>query len=289
METRILGPIENYELIDSGNGEKLEKFGNYIISRPDPNAIWNKRMGLVEWQKADAIFHASPSLKINFGSHWENKNIKEPWTFSFENILMRLKLTPFKHTGVFPEQILNWEWFGEIIKKSNSKPNILNLFGYTGGATLYAASKGASITHVDASKPSIAWAIENQKLSGLESASIRWIVDDAKKFVAREIKRGHKYDAIILDPPSFGRDPKGKIFKFEKDVPDLLKLIKQILSPSPIFVLFNSYATGYSSTVIKNMLSEILPTEKIEAGELEIKEKGTERNLPAGIFARYKQ
>lgn len=285
MKSYILEPLEQYSLIDSGDGEKLEKFGQYILSRPDPNAVWHKKSPST-WQKADAIFHKE---KFTGNSHWENKNVKEPWKFSLDKISMWLKLTPFKHTGIFPEQILNWQWFGKLIEQSPINCSVLNLFGYTGGATLYAASKGASVTHIDASKPSVAWAIENQKLSGLENAQIRWIVDDAKKFVAREIKRGHKYNAVILDPPSFGRDPKGKIFKFEKDVPDLLKLIKQILPPNPLFVLFNSYATGYSPTVIKNMLSEILPAEKIEIGELEIKEKDTDRHLPTGIFARYEQ
>ncbi len=289
METYTLGPIEDYELIDSGNGEKLEKFGNYIISRPDPNAIWNKKIGAAEWQKANAIFHSSPSPKINLGNHWENRDIKDPWIFSFEKISMQLKLTPFKHTGVFPEQILNWEWFGEIIKKSESKPNILNLFGYTGGATLYAASKGAKVTHVDSSKPSVAWAIENQKLSGLTNSPIRWIVDDAKKFVDREIKRGHKYDAVIMDPPAFGRDQKGKVFKFENDVPKLIESVKKILNPKPLFAIFNSYSTGYSAEVIKNLFSEMFSENKIEYGELSIKEKNTQRRLPAGIFARYKQ
>jgi 23S rRNA (cytosine1962-C5)-methyltransferase len=285
MKSCILEPLEQYALLDSGDGEKLEKFGQYILSRPDPNAVWQKKSPSA-WQKADAIFHKGKSIH---GARWENRNIKEPWRFSFEKISLWLKLTPFKHTGLFPEQILNWQWFGEILEKSPISCRVLNLFGYTGGATLYAASKGASITHVDASKPSVAWARENQKLSGLENAKIRWIVDDAKKFITREIKRGHKYDAVILDPPSFGRDPKGKVFKFEKDVPELLKLIGQAVSLNPLFVLFNSYATGYSPTVIKNMLSEILPAEKIESGELEIKERSTQRVLPTGIFARYKQ
>lgn len=284
MKSYVLEPLEQYALLDSGEGEKLEKFGQYVLSRPDPNAIWKKNSPAL-WQKADAIFRKEKSAK---GVRWENKNVKEPWKFSFEKVSLWLKLTPFKHTGLFPEQILNWQWFGKIISDSNeSNLNILNLFGYTGGATLYAASKGASVTHVDASKPSVVWARENQKLSGLENAKIRWIIDDAKKFVSREVKRGHKYNAVILDPPSFGRDPQGKVFKFEKDVPELLGLINQVLAPNPAFVLFNSYATGYSPTVIKNMLSEILPANKIETGELEIKEKNTDRRLPTGIFARY--
>jgi 23S rRNA (cytosine1962-C5)-methyltransferase len=289
METYILGPLDDYELVDSGGGEKLERFGQYLLRRPDPNAVWNKRMDQNEWAKADAIFHVSPSTKVNQGRHWENKHVKEPWKFTFDELSMWLHLTPFKHTGLFPEQILNWEWFGELIKnKSGATPaKVLNLFGYTGGATLYSALKGASVTHVDASKPSINWAIENQKLSGLEKAPIRWIVDDAYKFVSREIKRGNLYDGVILDPPAFGRDPKGKVFKFEENVPELLKLVKKVLSLEPLFVLFNSYATGYSPEVIKNMLADVLPEEKIKFGELAIKEKSSDRRLPTGQCARF--
>jgi 23S rRNA (cytosine1962-C5)-methyltransferase len=284
MQILTLSPIKNYELIDSGDEQKLEKFGDYILSRPDPNAVWSKKLSNSAWKNADATFHKE---KLISGKHWENKRVKEPWKFSFENISMNLYLSPFKHTGLFPEQTLNWQWFGKIIESCGVSCNVLNLFGYTGGATLYAASKGANVTHVDASKPSINWARQNQKLSGLEDAPIRWIVDDAAKFVSREIKRGHKYEAVIMDPPAFGRDQKGKVFKFEKNIPELLKLIKQVISPRPLFFLFNGYSMGYSPTVIKNLLGEILPIEKIEAGELQIKEKNTARCLPSGVFARY--
>jgi 23S rRNA (cytosine1962-C5)-methyltransferase len=284
MKLLTLEKVEGYELIDSGDKEKLERFGSYVLSRPDPNAIWPKKMPQSFWNKADAIFHKE---KLPSGKHWENKNVKEPWQFSYESITLNLYLTPFKHTGVFPEQILNWQWIGEILKNKKNC-NLLNLFGYTGGATLYAASKGAKVTHVDASRPAVTWARENQKLSNLDSAPIRWIVDDAIKFVSREIKRGHKYNAVIMDPPAFGRDQKGKVFKFEKDIPKLLNLIKQVITPEPLFFIFNSYSLGYSSVVIKNMLSEILPEEKIEFGELHIREKSSKRSLPCGVFARYK-
>ena len=317
MLTLTLESVKDYELIDSGEGYKLERFGKYIISRPDPNVLWNKRNSSL-WEKADAIFDANkenPSLKFRtnsqreFGStHWNNKSVREPWVFNFDKInphtnrisvgvKLYLKLTPFKHVGVFPEQIENWKWFGSLIESVgqvshdreilDNKPNVLNLFGYTGGATLYAAACGAAVTHVDASKPSVMWARENQKLSGLEKAPIRWIVDDAKKFVAREVKRGVKYDAVIMDPPSFGRDPKGKVFKFEKDVPEILDLVSKALNSKPLFFLINSYSLGYSPTVIKNMLGDILPLEKIECGELQIPEESGGRNLPCGVFARY--
>ncbi len=284
MEIFTLESIKDYELIDSGEEQKLERFGEYTLSRPDPNAVWSKKLPDSTWKNADAIFHKE---KLISGKYWENKRVKEPWKFSFEGISMNLRLSPFKHTGLFPEQIINWQWFGKIMDSCGGNCNILNLFGYTGGATLYAASKGANVTHVDASRPAVTWAKENQKLSGMESAPIRWIIDDASKFIAREAKRGHKYDAIIMDPPAFGRDQKGKVFKFEKDIPKLLQLIKQVLSPRPLFFLFNSYSLGYSPTVIKNMLAEILPIEKIESGELQIKEKNSARRLPCGVFARY--
>lgn len=284
MEILQISDVNDYELIDSGDQTKLERFGKYITSRPDPNALWSKD-DQSAWQKADAIFH--PDKKPGQQTHWENKNIKNDWIFSFDGIKMVLKMTPFKHTGLFPEQISNWRWFGDLIKKSGRTINILNLFGYTGGATLYAAKNGAQVTHIDASKPAVSWAGENQKLSGLEDKPIRWIIDDAKKFITREVKRGAKYDAIIMDPPSFGRDPKGKVFKFENDVPEILKTCKQLLSDKPLFFLINSYSLGYSPTVIKNMLGEILPLEKIKCGELQILEKNKERTLPCSVFARF--
>ena len=293
---------KNYELIDSGEEYKLERFGKYIISRPDPNVIWKKRLSQEEWDKSDAVF----SKEKTGISHWKNKNIKDDWVFSFEEIKMKLQLSPFKHTGLFPEQISNWQWMGKILtnnsllttydgdkeknkKEDDKKPSILNLFGYTGGASLYCASKGAKITHVDASQPAINWAKENQKLSGLEKAPIRWILDDAIKFVRREVKRGIKYDGVIMDPPSFGRDQKGKVFKFEKNIPELLDLVKNVLVEKPLFVLINSYSIGYSPTTIKNILGDILPMEKIECGELQILEKEGKRALPCSVFARTKE
>ncbi|MFA6135863.1 MAG: class I SAM-dependent methyltransferase [Candidatus Paceibacterota bacterium] len=287
MKTIVIDKLNDYELLDSGDGYKLERFGKYIVSRPDPNVIWEKKNPSI-WNTADAIFNVN---KVD-SSRWDNKNVKSDWMFEFEKVKMILKLTPFKHVGIFPEQTENWKWFGALLTQNSkhathNNPNILNLFGYTGGATLYAASCGAKVTHVDASKPSVMWARENQRLSGLDNTPIRWIVDDAKKFVAREVKRGIKYDAVIMDPPAFGRDPKGKIFKFEKDVPEILNLISKTLNPKPLFFLINSYSLGYSPTVIKNMLGNILPLEKIECGELQISEKSGERNLPCGVFARY--
>ncbi len=289
---------KDYELIDSGEEYKLERFGQYIVSRPDPNAIWKKKLSQEEWEKADAVFNKEKTGT----SHWKNKSVKDDWIFSYEDIKMKLQLSPFKHTGLFPEQISNWKWMEKLMtdnqrptnddkekNKDDNKPNILNLFGYTGGASLYCASKGAKVTHVDASQPAINWAKENQKLSGLEKAPIRWILDDVIKFVTREIKREVKYDGVIMDPPSFGRDQKGKVFKFEKNISELLDLVKKVLVKKPLFVLINSYSIGYSPTTIKNILSDILPIENIECGELQILEKGEERALPCSVFARTKQ
>jgi len=280
MLTIQMPGVENYELIDSGEQSKLERFGMYTVARPDPNALWDKRFPAL-WKEADAVFHAQ---KKKDGKHWDNKNINEQWLFSYENVVMELHLTPFKHTGIFPEQIANWVWMKEKLA-GYTTPRVLNLFGYTGGATLFCASHGAQVTHVDASHPSVTWARKNQELSSLAQAPIRWIVDDAEKFVAREIRRGATYDAVILDPPSFGRDPKGRVFKFEYDVPRLLSLVKRVLSEKPAFVLLNSYATGFSSLVLANMCADVFVSGTTEYGELTIPEKSG-RLLPCGIVAQ---
>jgi 23S rRNA (cytosine1962-C5)-methyltransferase len=297
MHQIILRQLQSYELLDSGNGQKLERFGEYVLSRPDPNAIWNKRLSETEWKKADAAFigknDSSSSLRGTKQSQrtmglprsarndstvvgWQNKRVREPWKFTYEQLTLLLKLTPFKHTGLFPEQIENWMWSGELLR-SRKSPKILNLFGYTGGATLHAAAQGAQVTHVDASKPAMIWAHENQEASGLTQAPVRWITDDALAFVQREVRRGNKYNAIILDPPAFGRSPKGKVFKFEKDMHPLLAAVKQLLSPDPLFVLVNSYATGLSAESIKNLIADYIPglpaqTGSYEYGELSISE-----------------
>ncbi len=283
MVTIQMPRVPEYELVDSGDGYKLERYGAYLIARPDPVVIWRKKNPDM-WKRADAVFHKD---KRADGKHWENKSIRDPWLFHFEQVTMALRMTPFKHTGLFPEQIANWLWMKEKIA-GRRDVKVLNLFGYTGGATLYLAWQGASVTHVDASKPSIAWANENQRASELEKAPIRWIVDDARKFVIREAKRGNVYDGILLDPPSFGRDPKGKIFQFETDVPPLLEDIKKILSPTPLFVLLNSYSMGYSPAALENMFADFFPAQRIESGELQIPEKNG-RALPCSVFARYSE
>lgn len=271
----------DYELIDSGNGYRLERFGPYIISRPDPDIIWSPHLPESKWTEASAVFKKSG----NSGSWVIKKELPEKWLIGYKNLKFWVKLSPFKHTGVFPEQATHWEW----VKKAVNSANILNLFGYTGAASLAAASTGAKVTHVDASYPAIGWARENQRSSGLEQASIRWIQDDCLKFVEREIKRGNKYDGIIMDPPSFGHGPDGRSWKFHEDFPRLLKSCKQILSNHPLFVIVNAYAISSSALMLENMLSEVLGDlgGVVECGELALEEKDTRRLLSTGIFARW--
>jgi 23S rRNA (cytosine1962-C5)-methyltransferase len=305
MEILTLAPSDSYALLDSGNGRKLERFGSYITSRPDPNAIWKPRLPLSAWKEAHATFRTDVPRGEK---RWALRGFDEraPWQIDFEGLTLNLKPTPFKHTGLFPEQASNWRWFGKLIEKSPSPVKVLNLFGYTGGATLYAARCGAQVTHVDASKPAVTWARDNQASSGLDDKPIRWIIDDAVKFAAREVKRGNTYDAVIMDPPSFGRDPQGKVFKFEEDVPRLLETVKQ-LAPDPLFILINSYSLGFSPEVIRNMLGDILPLSSVACGELHIEEdmrsrplegcspesagnpRCAGRHLPCSIFARYEK
>ncbi|MFA6339193.1 MAG: class I SAM-dependent methyltransferase [Candidatus Paceibacterota bacterium] len=274
-------PSKDYELIDSGNGEKLERWGEFILRRPDPQALWQKRLSEKDWNKADAFF--------DNGVWKTKKDLPDNWHIELNNIKFSIKSGSFKHTGVFPEQSPNWDWIRDVIKKNERELNVLNLFGYTGGATLAAAEAGANVTHVDASKPSIELAKENARISGLSEKPIRWIVDDARKFVEREIKRGKKYDGIIMDPPAFGRGPKGEVWKIEDCFLDLFKNCELILSEKPIFVLINGYAAGYSAISYRNNLEELVEKfgGSLEMGELAIEESKSERLLPAGIFARW--
>ena len=280
-----------YQLLDSGNGLKLEQFGANRIIRPDSNCVWSPKLSINEWNKADACYGTKG---------WETKkSFKEPWTITYtmqgsgsdigvNKITLALKFSlTSKNIGLFPEQAANWAWMVNTIQNSTTKPNILNLFGYTGAASLFAAAAGAEVCHVDASKPAITWARYNQELSHLNEAPIRWIVEDCATFVAREIKRGVKYDALIIDPPAFGRDPKGKVFEFEKKIRELMALCKEVLVEKPLFVIFNGYSMGYSATVLFNLLREYFPTEDIEFGELQIKHHKQDYNLPCSLFARF--
>ncbi len=283
-KTLITKPSADYELIDSGNGEKLERYGKYVLQRPDPQALWDETLPEKDWKVADATFDGDRKI-------WKKKNdsMQNEWQISFGDLKFNIKPTAFKHTGVFPEQESNWKWIEEKIKKANKPIKILNLFGYTGGATLAALSAGAEVTHVDSSKSSITWAKENAELSGLDKKPVRWIIDDAKKFVIREIKRGNKYDGIIMDPPSFGRGAKGEIWKIENDLLPLLKECSKILSDNLVFFLINGYAAGYSSIAYYNALKSIMGKYggSFEFGELAIQELEAGRLLPCGIFARW--
>ncbi len=283
-------PSKDFELLDSGEGEKLERYGKIIISRPDPQALWRKHLSEVEWKKADAFFKRDSK-----DATWDfRKELPERWTTELAGLKFWIKLSAFKHTGLFPEQAGNWSWLRQQVEsqksiKLKSPVKILNLFGYTGGASLAAAKAGAEVCHLDGSKVAIGWARDNAELSGLKDKPIRWILDDARTFVKREIKRGRRYDGIIMDPPAFGHGPGGEIWKIEEHFLELLDLCRQVLSEQPLFFLINGYASGYSALAYKNNLEEIEKKYqgKVEAGELTIAESGSERLLPCGIFARW--
>lgn len=268
----------NYELIDSGAGRRLERFGKYILNRPDPEVMWSKNLEELEWEKADAKF---------IDDKWITKsNFPEKWGFEVNQLKINLKLTPFKHVGIFPEQLPQWDLISRLITNS-SNPHILNLFGYTGVASLHALSAGAKVTHLDASRPAITWFKENQKLSGLEDKPARIIIDDAIKFTAREIKRGVKYDGIIMDPPVYGHGPHGEKWSFAKDFPILLDNVSKILTEKPLFVIVNAYAISTSSISLANMLRDKLKNYggTVTNGELSLKETSGGRELSTGIYA----
>lgn len=242
---------KDYEVIDTSGGEKLERWGNYILLRPDPQVLWNTPKKHPAWKKLNAHYHRS----AKGGGSWEFFDLPEQWSIHYKELTFQLKPFSFKHTGLFPEQAANWDWFSELIRSAERPVKILNLFAYTGGATCAAAQAGASVTHVDASKGMVTWAKENAAASGLADAPIRWIVDDCVKFVEREIRRGNRYDGIIMDPPSYGRGPKGEIWKIEEKIHPFIALSAQLLSDDPLFFLVNSYTTGLAPAVLTYMLS----------------------------------
>ncbi len=275
---------QDYELLDSGDGEKLERFGQYVLRRPDPQALWRKSLEEKDWKGANASF-----LREGDNGKWRSKDgVPKEWFIEMGNLKFLIKPTAFKHTGLFPENEPNWTWVREKIKTAGRPIKVLNLFGYTGGATLAAASVEAEVVHVDGSKSAIVWAKQNAEASNLLDKKIRWIEDDARKFVQREIKRGNKYDAIIMDPPAFGHGANKELWKIEEDFTSLLESCEQILSAKPLFILVNGYSAGYSAIAYENSLLDI--TKKhggvIEIGELTIEESKSGRLLPAGIFAR---
>ncbi len=281
---------KDYELLDAKNGEKLERWGKLVLRRPDPQIVWDisEEDMHSSWEKPDAHYFRSNTG----GGHWESrKGLPDSWTIDYGDLTFGIKMMGFKHTGLFPEQAANWDWFSDIIKKSGRNDiNVLNLFAYTGGATMAASAAGAAVCHVDASKGMVAWAKENAKLSGLESRPIRYIVDDVKKFTEREIRRGRKYDAVIMDPPSYGRGPSGEVWKIEDELFDLVKLCMEVLSDNPLFFLINSYTTGLSGGVLDNILKMTL--KKKFGGCVSVDEVGlpitnNDLRLPCGYSGRW--
>lgn len=283
----------DYEVIDCSKGEKLERWGDYLLVRPDPQVIWDTPKKENGWRKMNGHYHRSSKG----GGEWEFFQLPKEWTIQYslpinKKLTFHLKPFSFKHTGLFPEQAANWNWFSQLIADAVSKGRqvkVLNLFAYTGGATLAAAAAGASVTHVDASKGMVTWAKENAISSGLKDAPIRWLVDDCVKFVEREIRRGNHYDAIIMDPPSYGRGPKGEIWKIEESVYPLIQLCTQILTDNPLFFLINSYTTGLQPTVLSYMISTVLGTANgtVTASEIGLPVSSNGLVLPCGASGRY--
>ncbi len=282
---------KEYELLDAGAGQKLERYGEYTMTRPDPEALWSKSLNKEDWDKADLEF-----IRKGNKTKWVIKDgVPKNWLIDFGGLKFSIAPSSFKHTGLFPEQLSNWVWMQDLIEKKKDlyKDNIsvLNLFAYTGGATLACARAGADVCHVDGSKTAVAWARSNAELSGLKDAPIRWIVDDVLMFLKREIKRGRKYDAIVMDPPSFGHGPKDELWKIEEHFLGLMNLCKEILSDEPLFVLINGYTAGYSPIAYENNLKDIMEGRngKTEIGELVIEQSNSNKLLPCGIFARWER
>ncbi len=320
--TLVTSPSSEYALLDSGDQQKLERYGDVVLARPDPQALWQKTLGVGEWAKAQGRFERQGKDGV-----WVADNLPKQWQITFGGLQFLIRPTSFKHTGLFPEQLSNWEWVGEVLRRSKasgerefpadkfprlgavapqtlpqpssassldnvplSQPKVLNLFGYTGGATLAAAQAGAVVTHVDASKTAVAWARENAEASNLTDKPIRWLIEDVLVFVKREIKRGNRYDGIIMDPPAFGHGPKDELWKIEEDLIELIGLCGQLLSDKPLFFLINGYAAGYSPLAFAYNLEQFQAKfgGKIEYGDLAIAQEAGDRVLPCGIFARWK-
>ena len=276
---------KDYEVLDTSKGEKLERWGDYLLVRPDPQVIWDTPKDNKGWRKMNGHYHRSKKG----GGEWEFFDLPKQWTINYGELTFNLKPFSFKHTGLFPEQASNWDWFGDLIKKANRPIKVLNLFAYTGGATLAAAAAGASVVHVDASKGMVTWAKENAASSKLSEAPIRWIVDDCIKFVEREIRRGNRYDAIIMDPPSYGRGPKGEIWKIEDAIHPLIKSCAKLLSEKPLFFLVNSYTTGLAPAVLTYMVATELKqfNGTVDAQEVGLPVTDTGLVLPCGASARW--
>ena len=289
---KIANNWKDYEILDMANGEKLERWNSIYLIRPDPQIIWNEKTFPQKWNMANARYERSNTG----GGHWNyKKQVPKAWQIKYKNLTFNIKPMGFKHTGIFPEQAVNWDWMMGKIEEEKKKRNrpikVLNLFAYTGGASVACLAAGAEVTHVDSSKGMVAWAKENVISSGLEDRPIRYLVDDVIKFVKREIRRGNKYDGIIMDPPSYGRGANGEVWKFEENIPELIDLCKQIFSDDPLFFLINSYTTGISSMVLENLLKLKLNKKqgKYENGEIGLPMTDSKLVLPCGIYARWEK
>ena len=279
---------KDYEVIDTSKGEKLERWGKYILLRPDPQVLWDTPKKNPAWKHLNAHYHRSKKG----GGEWEFFDLPEQWSIHYRDLTFHLKPFSFKHTGLFPEQAANWDWFSDLIKNANRPVKVLNLFAYTGGATCAAAKAGASATHVDASKGMVTWAKENAQASGLADAPIRWIVDDCVKFVEREIRRGNHYDAIIMDPPSYGRGPKGEIWKIEEKIHPFIALCEKLLSDDPLFFLVNSYTTGLAPAVLTYLISTEVVAKHggtVTSDEIGLPVSSNGLILPCGAAGRWQQ
>ncbi|MCS6872537.1 MAG: class I SAM-dependent methyltransferase [Anaerolineae bacterium] len=278
---------QDYALLDCGNGQKLERFGDYTLIRPEPSATWQPTLPRQAWDAADAIFQLGAP---NSGTWHFRRPLPERWQMYYKALRFWVAPTPFRHVGVFPEQAVHWDWLAARIAQAPSPLRVLNLFGYTGLATLAAAAAGASVTHVDASKRAVAWARENAALSGLTSCPIRWLVDDALKFTAREVRRGVRYDCFVLDPPPFGRGAHGEIWSFDKSMPQLMALIRQLLSPTPRCIVITAYTAKMSLPSLKRLLAETMSGYDgvIEAGELGLRQQGAARTLITAFYVRWR-
>jgi 23S rRNA (cytosine1962-C5)-methyltransferase len=276
----------DYALLDSGEGMKLERFGPYTLARPEQQAIWHRRLPPERWETADAVFEKGEG---DDGRWVRRRPVPDRWPIRYDGMSFWVRLTGFRHTAVFPEQAVHWRWMRQEIARAGRPIRLLDLFGYTALATLFAARDGAEVTYVDASRPALTWARENQELAGLTDRPIRWILDDAVKFVRREVRRGNRYDAIVMDPPVFGRGPKGEIWRFFESLPILLDLCGQVLTDQPVFVLINAYAVEISSITLANLLSDLVAGRggAVEAGEIGVREQGGGRVLPGGMYARW--
>ena len=282
---------KDYEVIDTASGEKLERWGKYILVRPDPQVIWNTEREDHRWKKPNGHYHRSS----NGGGEWEFFKLPQEWDIRYNDLTFHLKPFSFKHTGLFPEQAVNWDWSASIIKEALARDpsreiKVLNLFAYTGGATLSAAAAGAHVTHVDASKGMVGWAKENASSSGLSAAPVRWLVDDCVKFVEREIRRGNTYDAVIMDPPSYGRGPKGEIWKIEDSIYPFIRLTAKVLTQKPLFFLINSYTTGLQPAVLTYMLETAIVPEhggSVDASEIGLPVSSNGLVLPRGASGRW--